>query len=180
MTSLKRSLAVLAVLSGLSGVLSAGFASGPAVATALEAKPTGTVILQVSGKISATNAGDEAHFDLDMLKGMPAATFNTSTVWTDGENSFTGVPLKDLLATLGAHGRTLRATAINDYAVRIPVSDAVSPGPIVAYAMNGKSMSRRGKGPLWIVYPFDQHSRFQSETIYSRSIWQLDRLEVID
>ena len=51
--------------------------------------------------------------------------------------------------------------------------------PLVAYEMDGETMSRRQKGPLWIVYPFDSDADFRSEVIYSRSIWQLDRLEIV-
>ncbi|MGB1266126.1 MAG: oxidoreductase, partial [Nereida ignava] len=49
-------------------------------------------------------------------------------------------------------------------------------GPIIAYKQNGSEMSRRRKGPLWIVYPYDDKKSYQTETVYSRSIWQLDRL----
>ena len=37
----------------------------------------------------------------------------------------------------------------------------------------------RDKGPLWIIYPYDQNTDYQTEVIYSRSIWQLDRIEVL-
>jgi hypothetical protein len=49
---------------------------------------------------------------------------------------------------------------------------------MIAYLRNGNPMPLRDKGPLWIVYPFDSSSDFQSETIYSRSIWQLNRIAV--
>jgi hypothetical protein len=39
-------------------------------------------------------------------------------------------------------------------------------------------MSLREKGPLWIIYPFDSSPEYQTELIYSRSIWQLNRIEV--
>jgi hypothetical protein len=45
--------------------------------------------------------------------------------------------------------------------------------------MDDRPMSVRDKGPLWVVYPFDDVPAYQSETIYSRSIWQLDRIEVV-
>ena len=39
-------------------------------------------------------------------------------------------------------------------------------------------MSVREKGPLWVIYPFDSDPEYQTEVIYSRSIWQLDRIVV--
>ena len=141
--------------------------------------PAGEVVLTISGAISITNNEDTAVFDLAMLQAMPVTTFVTTTVWTDGPQEFSGLELADLAAALGIEEGTLRATAINDYAVDIPVSDAVEGGPILAYSQNGAIMSVRNKGPLWIVYPYDSNAAYKSEVIYSQSIWQLDRIEVL-
>ncbi|MEP6320715.1 MAG: oxidoreductase, partial [Paracoccaceae bacterium] len=84
------------------------------------------------------------------------------------------------LEVIGVNEGTLKATAINDYAVEIPLEDAVDGGPILAYLSNGVPMSVREKGPIWIVYPYDSDPKYQTEVIYSRSIWQLDRLETIE
>ncbi len=153
-------------------------AASPALAELV--KPEGQVILTVSGQITETNAGDRAEFDLEMLRALPATDISTSTIWTSGLQEFTGVSLKALLEHLGASGDTLRSFAINDYEVKIPVSDATDAGPILAYELNGAPMSVRDKGPLWVVYPFDSASRYRTEVIYSRSIWQLNRIDVTD
>lgn len=144
------------------------------------AAPEGDVLLTVSGDIAVTNGDDVARFDRDMLQALSAATVTTGTIWTEGMVQFTGVRLKTLLDAVGVTDGTLDATAINDYAVEIPVSDAVEDGPIIAYEMNGAPMSVRDKGPLWIVYPYDDDPDYRTEVIYSRSIWQLDRIIVRD
>lgn len=154
---------------------SALFASGAAMA--LE-PAEGEVLLTVTGEIGQTNAGDAAEFDRAMLESLGAVAFETTTIWTDGVQSFVGVELVDLLAAVEAEGGSLRAIALNDYAVEIPVSDAVEGGPIVAFLRNGDEMSVRDKGPLWVVYPYDSTPEYQSELIYSRSVWQLARIEV--
>ncbi|MFD1341117.1 molybdopterin-dependent oxidoreductase [Litorisediminicola beolgyonensis] len=142
--------------------------------------PEGPVVLTVRGAISSTNGDDAAAFDMEMLRAVGERSFETSTIWTDGTHSFTGVSLDALLAAVGAEGTTIKATALNDYAVEIPVSDAIPDGPIIAYEMDGAQMSRRDKGPLWVIYPFDSTDSYRSETVYSRSIWQLDRIEILD
>ncbi|KEJ96009.1 hypothetical protein SAMN05444149_102366 [Pseudosulfitobacter pseudonitzschiae] len=144
------------------------------------AAPEGDVILTVSGQIATTNVDDTAQFDLEMLEDLDATTFETSTIWSEGTQTFQGVSLKVLADRLGIDGATLRATAINDYAVDIPLTDAVEGGPIIAYKMDDATMSVRDKGPLWIVYPYDSDAAYRSEVIYSRSIWQLDRIEALD
>jgi hypothetical protein len=92
---------------------------------------------------------------------------------------FEGVSLDVITDLLGVEEGTLLATAINDYTVEIPVADAVPGGPIIAYLMDGEEMSVREKGPLWVVYPYDSNADYRSEVVYSRSIWQLDRIEVV-
>jgi hypothetical protein len=130
--------------------------------------------------LTITGLGDPVTFDLAQLKALKPETFETTTIWTEGVETFTGVSLATLMDELGVEDGTLEAMAINDYAVEVPVSDAVEGGPIVAYLMNGKEMSVRDKGPLWIVYPYDANPDYQSEVTYSRSIWQLDRIDVTE
>lgn len=151
---------------------------GASPARALE-PAQGDVILTVTGAIANTNLGDAAAFDIEMLEELPSVTFETTTIWTEGVQTFTGVELAELAAAVGMTGQILRASAINDYAVDIPLGDAVAGGPIIAYMRNGEAMSLRDKGPLWVVYPFDSSPDYQTEVVYSRSIWQLDRIEVL-
>lgn len=113
------------------------------------------------------------------LEAMPVREFSTTTLWTEGEVRFIGVSLSTLLSRLGVVEGVIKAQAINDYAVEVPVADATEDGPIIAYLMNGEEMSRRDKGPLWIVYPYDANVAYQTETYYSRSIWQLDRVTIL-
>lgn len=154
-----------------------GLVASPLFAQTL-ATPDGDPVLTISGDIAVTNQDGAAVFDRAMLEAAEPVTFTTSTIWTEGETTFTGVPLSGLLQDLGIESGTLKATAINDYAVDIPVEEALAGPAIIAYLINGKPMSVREKGPLWIVYPYDSDKKLQAEVYYSRSIWQLDRIVV--
>ncbi len=114
-----------------------------------------------------------------MLRSVGSDTIQTTTIWTEGDQQFVGVYLKAILDTLGVTEGTVRASAINDYSIEIPVADVTADAPMIAYENNGSAMSIRDKGPLWIVYPYDSAPEYQTEVIYSRSIWQLDRLEIL-
>lgn len=116
----------------------------------------------------------------DDLQALPVTSFETTTIWTQGSRKFTGVALMDLMSELSLSATTLRAKALNDYSIEIPATDAVENGPIIAYFVDDERLSVRDKGPLWIVYPYDQDKRYQTEIFYSRSIWQLDRIDLID
>lgn len=137
-----------------------------------------TAVLTITG---VSSGGKEVAFDLSVsaLQALGTETIATSTIWTNGVNTFEGVPLNRLIGELEISGDRILATSINDYAVEIPLDETLSDDALLAYKMNGAPMSRRGKGPLWIVYPFDQSPKFRTETIYARSIWQLNRIHVI-
>lgn len=146
-------------------------------AWALEA-PKGPVILQVSGLIDKTNQGKVAEFDMATLQALPQKSFTTHTPWDTKPLSFTGPLLRDVLNLVKAKGQHVRAVALNDYRVKLPVSDAMEHDVVVAVQMNGQPIPVRTKGPLFVVYPFDAHKTLQHKTYYERSIWQLKALEV--
>lgn len=141
--------------------------------------PTGDVILTVNGEMAKTNTPTGAVFDLDMLREIGSVTFSTSTPWTEGVQSFTGVPLHQLLVHIAAKPSRLTVTAINEYQIEIPASDAIEGGPILAWEQSGKLLSVREKGPLWLVYPFDSKSTYQTEEIHARAVWQVVQIDLM-
>lgn len=130
--------------------------------------------LQVSGAVEA------ADFSLEDLDAMAQTTFETTTIWTDDVTTFSGVSLRALLDAGNATGNAVEMIALNDYAVTMPIAEIGANAPIVATRMNGEPMSVRDKGPYWVVFPYDSDTQYQSEIVYSRSIWQLNRLVVIE
>lgn len=138
-----------------------------------------SVCAAAAGPVLTVEApGGVITFDMANLRELPSVTFETETIWTDGLQTFTGVPLAALTQHLGVGSGWFEAMAINAYVVDIPVSDAVPGGPVIAYERNGAVMSVRDKGPLWIVYPYDSNPDYQTEEIYARSIWQLEKITV--
>jgi hypothetical protein len=71
-------------------------------------------------------------------------------------------------------------TALNDYVIEMPLSDVKDDGPLLAYLMDGKTMSLRDKGPIWMVFPYDQNPDYRTEETYSRSIWQLLQIDFVE
>jgi hypothetical protein len=135
-------------------------------------------LLTLSGKIAAPNQGDLLVLDAAALDALPQVTIETDTPWTDGRTVFEGVSLAAVLALAGADGVTLRAIALNDYAVDIPVSDLTDPSIIIARSMNGAALRVRDFGPLWIVYPLSDNPKYRNEATHSKMIWQLNRIEI--
>jgi hypothetical protein len=155
------------------GVAALGWSLSSSVA-AETAAPAGTVLV-IDG---ATAGGRPATFDLAALRAMPVTRIITMTPWTDGENRYEGVRIRDLLVKLGADGTKVLADAVDDYQVEIPMEDIRDYDVIIAYAMNGAPLPVNNKGPLWVIYPYSERSSLQKDIYFSRSVWQLNRLTV--
>ena len=133
-----------------------------------------------AGDLRISHQGGEEVVTREQLARYTQVGFTTSTIWTDGQVAFQGVPLKALLEDLGLTRGRVVLSALNDYSVAMPLSDLDARAPIIASSMNGEAMSPRTWGPYWLVYPYDDDRAFRTETIYSRSIWQLVRITVMD
>lgn len=156
----------------------AGAGSTPAAPQALP-ELTGVVLLTVEGLDQARFPDGQLQLDLARMQALGEETIETSTIWTEGVHRYTGLPLVKLTEFLGLEGGMFRAKALNDYSVELPIADAVEGGPILAYLEDGQPMPVRDKGPIWLVYPFDSNADYRSEVTYTRSIWQLESLEVL-
>ena len=159
-------------------VLVASLAVAPALAETPLAKPSGLVILTISGAIEHTNAGGRAEFDRKMLERLGTTAFATSTAWTDGTPEFEGVLARDILRAVGARGTKVLAVALNDYSFEIPISDFEDYSVLFALRMNGVELTARDKGPIWIVYPRDRHRELQNQMTKSKWVWQLAKIDV--
>ncbi len=162
--------------------LMAGAACGLAAGLPLPARAQETAapktILTISGSVQKRAGADTLDFDLAALARLPQHSFVTRTPWYAQPRKFTGVLLKDLLAAVGGSGHTLRATALNDYRVEIPAEDWLQHGAMLAYLLDDKPMLVREKGPLVIIFPFDDKREVRTAVHYSRAAWQLRSLEL--
>jgi hypothetical protein len=152
-------------------------ASGLALAAGLN-QPAEKPILTVQGKITNVNKENAAQFDRAMLEKIGMVSFTTSTPWYKEPVQFEGVPLAKVLQAVGAKGDKLVAVALNDYSAELPMEDIAKYNVILALKRNGEYMPVRDKGPLFIVYPFDSNPDLKSQKFYSRSVWQVARIEV--
>jgi hypothetical protein len=123
-------------------------------------------------------------FDLGALQQLDQRKIVSATPWYSNISEFTGPLLRDVLKASGAGANVngsgrLRCTALNDYRVEIPLDDVHRFDVVVAHLFNGKPMSVREKGPLFVIYPFDEQPQLRTTTYFSRCIWQLKSIELL-
>jgi hypothetical protein len=108
-------------------------------------------------------------FDLAALKAMPHKTISFHNVHTNADETYSGVPLIDLLASLGIpHGKELHGKGLSDYIVATgsdgykavlalaEVDPEFHPGDvIVADTMDGKPLDAKN-GPFKLVVTEDK------------------------
>jgi hypothetical protein len=137
-------------------------------------------VLTVSGRVSNTNQGDAAVFDMATLERVGVVRYTTPTAWTPKPVTFEGVLLERLLEALKvpANATTLKMTALNDYSIEIPIADVRKWPVMLAVKADGEYMSVRDKGPVWVVYPRHINQELGNRQYNARWIWQLARIEV--
>lgn len=142
------------------------------------AEPQGAVILTVSGNIQHKNLGEQAVFDRQMLESLEQKQIITDTPWTEGSNPYQGPLGRALIEAVGADQATqMIITALNDYQSKVPVSDFFNYPIILALQKNDRYLRIRDRGPLFIIYPFDDHPHLHTEMHYNRSVWQVKAIE---
>lgn len=132
------------------------------------------VLLTLTGAVTGGQV-ELTQADLDELEWHEIAT---STTVTDGQPMFRGVLMRDILDRAQASGDTVTARALNDYVIDIPMDDFHEFDVIAALYMDGIALTPRDKGPVWIVYPRDDHSVLADIRYDMRWVWQLSALHV--
>lgn len=155
-----------------------GLAAGLPLRTHAQDAAATKVVLTIAGNVQKRAGVVTLDFDMAALARLPQHSFFTKTPWYAKPRKFTGVLLKDLLASVGGSGHTLRAMALNDYRAEIPAEDWLQHGAMVAYLLDDKPMTVREKGPLVIIYPFDDKREVRTAVHYSRAVWQLRSLDL--
>ena len=137
-----------------------------------------SVALTISGNIGHSNDSGRLRLSIDQLKALPQKTIKTSTRWTKGDKIFRGPLLRDVLALAKPQGRSMFAVASNEYRVEVPLKDSEDYDVILALELDGKALTMRSKGPIWIIYPWSDQPELEKGKYYSRAIWQLIELDI--
>ena len=121
--------------------------------------------------------GSAVGLSLADLEALPQREIRTGTPWTEGVSVWTGPAFIDVLRAHGLDGETaVVATALNDYTVRIPVAEIAAHEPILATRADGAALSRRDKGPVFVMFAFDAMEQTTLKVLANFAVWQLTGL----
>jgi len=112
------------------------------------------------------------------LAELRQVTIITENAFVDGKVAYRGPLVRDVIDRLGlGEADLLRFTAANDYSIEIPASDFRNYDTIFAMEADGQKLSRREKGPLWLMYPISDNEELRDPIYIHRLIWQVVRIE---
>lgn len=115
------------------------------------------------------------------LQAMPQVSLRLQlppALGIEGEYDWQGVSLRQLVASSGYHPNQLTLTALNDYSVNVPAQDLQRFDPLLAYGRDGQPISVRDKGPLILIYPFQQFAELNQQVYLNRTIWQINEIHL--
>lgn len=117
-------------------------------------------------------------YSLEDLQAFEQTSILTANDFVDGRVTFTGPLLQDVMADAGLDpdGMVL-LTAADDYQVEVDAQEFTRYGAILALTQDGQMLSRRDKGPIWVIYPMSDFKELQDPVYNGRLIWQLVRID---
>ncbi len=143
----------------------------PLAAAAPAREEADLVIVDANGNVVRS-------YTLDELAALPQHRIVTGNEFVEGKVAFEGPRVRDVLKDAGIRpGKRMTFVAIDDYKVQIPSEELAKYDPILALKADGRWLSRRTKGPIWMIYPMDDFPELQDPVFNSRLIWQLARIE---
>lgn len=142
--------------------------------------PTNAPVLALQGDIAVKNVGEQLVLDMPTLEKLGLVKYATNDPWLKTKPTFTGVLLRDLLkfAGVSAKATNLHMTALDDYAVDIPVAEANKWPILVVTKTDGNYMPVSDKGPTRIIFPYDQHPEIDQIKYKDLWIWNLKTIDV--
>jgi hypothetical protein len=147
--------------------------------------PFGAVLVPASASASEAlltlvdgASGEEIELTREELEALPQYDVTTETEFADGMVTYRGPLVRDALDLLAiGRSESVRVYAANDYYVDVPTSDFRDYNVILALKADGIELSRRDKGPIWLMYPISNHPALADPVYISRLIWQVVRVE---
>ena len=164
-------------------LLSSSAKNDEVISTASITENTNKVILRNDTLLSIqalANSGCESAVQLNSteLLALPQQKFVTHHSWSDKAETFSGPLLQDVLNTTCNNSEKIKLTALNDYAIDMDFNEVKKYQPIIALSVNGKRLSVREKGPLWVMLPLDEH-KITDRSLDGIMIWQLSDIEIL-
>lgn len=133
-------------------------------------KPTGKVIITVSGNISETNSDKGFELDMAMLEGIALSKYDGRDPWL-GNKKYSGVLVSDILKFAGADSKAVEVLIVakDGKKVTLKAADVAKYPIMIATQDGGKAIGSGLGGPAKLVFPYASHP--EVEKLYPKEDW---------
>ncbi|WP_444676950.1 molybdopterin-dependent oxidoreductase [Halomonas sp. E19] len=149
----------------------------PALAATLP-PPSGEVILRVTGAVAYPNVGAELHLDRALMMMLAPTEVVTHTPWTEGAGHFEGPLFRAVLEAAGVQADEVRVSSLDGFGATVPVAELHDYSVILAVLRDGEPLTVRDLGPVFVLYPFDDHPELLTQAVRFRSVWHASEIHV--
>ncbi|EQC05331.1 hypothetical protein K931_05441 [Aeromonas salmonicida subsp. pectinolytica 34mel] len=142
-----------------------------ASASALASIPLMTLVLPDGRQIALDDAA---------LAALPQTQFKTATPWTTDMHDYRGPTLAAVLAAQGVKNVSkIAVSALNGYQQVVDLALFEEAPLTLVRHEDGKPLTRRNKGPLWLLIPLSSYPKLDIPLIHNCMVWQVTRIEII-
>lgn len=121
----------------------------------------------------------EIRFTRGDLEAMDWHEVQTTNQFIDGKVNFRGPRLTDAISLIGHAGAAkVRLLSAGGNFTEVEISELARYGAILALEMDGRALTLRDFGPIWVMYPIDDHPELRDSRFNNRLVWQLQVIEL--
>lgn len=141
--------------------------------------PAAALAQSLEIRVTTEEGTEVVEYTADELLALESFEIVTGNDYADEGTVFTGPRIRTLFEDVALErDDTLYLTALDDFKTFIPVAEIFDYDGIIAVLRDGERMSRRGKGPFWVIYPMSDHPELQEPIFNDRQAWQLSQIKV--
>jgi len=126
---------------------------------------------------SASQAIDEK-YTLKQLQQLPQHDIETIIPWTNETHRYRGPYLEDVFTLANVKGEWLTMYALDHYQISVNFKKIKKYKPILALQVDGKLLTIRSKGPIWLIFPMSDYEELNAAIYHDYMVWQLLKISV--
>jgi hypothetical protein len=112
------------------------------------------------------------------LEKLPLTEYTTYDPYEKRRVHYKGVLLRELVGRYADPGvQAVRLLAVDDYRITLTRPEWTRWDILLATQMDGRHLSRREKGPVKIVFPYDTAKDIDHKVYDPKWIWQITQIE---
>jgi len=128
--------------------------------------------------VNSISESINATFTQQQLMQLPQHEVTTNLPWTEESHRYSGPRLEDVLSSLDAKGQWLTLRALDYYSVSLNLNRIKKFNPILALKIDGKLLTVRSKGPIWLILPVDSYPELNAALYNDYMVWHLVKIDV--